>query len=54
MNAGEAYRLAKSLNARKVVFSHLSHFYPPHYEAAAVYPVGKDMQEFIFDEDNRD
>ncbi len=48
MNAGEAYRLARSLNARKVIFSHISHFYPPHEEASANYPLGKDMQRFVF------
>lgn len=48
MNANEAMNLAKKLNARKVVLTHLGHFYPPHHIAIKIYPVGEDYQSFSF------
>ncbi len=50
MNAREALSLAKKLNARKVVLTHLGHFYPPHHIAIKNYPVGEDYQTFSFGE----
>ena len=50
MNAKEALSLAKKLNARRVVLTHLGHFYPPHHIAIKNYPVGEDYQTFSFGE----
>jgi phosphoribosyl 1,2-cyclic phosphate phosphodiesterase len=42
MNAEEALQLAEKIMARKVVFTHLSHLYPPHEEAVKQWPLGYD------------
>ncbi len=44
MNAGEALSLAKKLNAKKTVFVHVGHFYPPNSR----YPIAKDFESFEF------
>ncbi len=48
MNAEEAMLLSKKIGARKVVLTHLSHFFPPHSVALKKYPVGHDFQKFEF------
>ena len=48
MNAEEALSLAKRINAKKVVLTHLGHFFPPHDIARKYYPVGYDYQSFEF------
>jgi phosphoribosyl 1,2-cyclic phosphate phosphodiesterase len=50
MNAEEALRLAKRINARKTVLTHVGHFFPPHDVAVRYYPVGFDYQTFEFKE----
>ncbi len=50
MNAKEALELSKVINAKKVVLTHLGHFFPPHSIASKLYPVGYDYQEFSFKE----
>ncbi len=50
MNAAEALSLAKKISARKVVLTHLGHFFPPHHTAMKHYPVGEDYQSFSFGE----
>ncbi|MCL7415998.1 MAG: MBL fold metallo-hydrolase [ANME-2 cluster archaeon] len=47
MNAAEAFELSRQLGAREVVFTHVSHMYPPHTEAVREWPLGKDGMEFI-------
>ncbi len=54
MNAKEALSLGKKLNARKVVLTHLGHFYPPHRIAVRSYPLGFDNQTFSFGEGRLD
>lgn len=44
MNAGEAKALAKKLNAKKTLFVHVGHFYPPNSN----YPLAKDFDSFEF------
>jgi len=48
MNAEEALSLAKKINAKKVVLTHLGHFFPPHDVARKYYPIGYDYQSFEF------
>ncbi len=50
MNASEALRLAKKINAKRVVLTHMGHFFPPHSEAIKYLPVGEDYQKFSFGE----
>jgi phosphoribosyl 1,2-cyclic phosphate phosphodiesterase len=45
MNAEEAIRLARNLNARDLRLTHLSHLYPPHEIALKTWPLGHDMME---------
>lgn len=47
MNAAQALELGRQLGAREVVFTHVSHMYPPHTEAVREWPLGKDGMEFI-------
>jgi phosphoribosyl 1,2-cyclic phosphate phosphodiesterase len=47
MNAQEAMELAKSLRAKEVRFTHLSHLYPPHEMALKRWPLGHDMMEIV-------
>ena len=47
LNAADAFLIMKKLRAKKTVFTHLGHFFPPHKEALKKYPVGYDGQEFI-------
>lgn len=47
LNAEDAARLARELGAREVVFTHVSHLFPPHEEAVKLWPVGKDGMEFV-------
>jgi len=47
MNAADALELSRQLGAREVVFTHVSHMYPPHTEAVREWPLGKDGMEFI-------
>lgn len=54
MNAKEALFLAERLEARKVVLSHLGHFFPPQKIASRYYPVGEDNQQFSFGEGTLD
>jgi phosphoribosyl 1,2-cyclic phosphate phosphodiesterase len=51
MNSSEALSLARQINARKVVLTHLGHFFPPHTVAVKKYPVGRDLQCFSFGQD---
>jgi phosphoribosyl 1,2-cyclic phosphate phosphodiesterase len=39
--------LAKSLRAKEVRFTHLSHLYPPHEMALKRWPLGQDMMEIV-------
>ncbi|MET1123962.1 MAG: MBL fold metallo-hydrolase [Archaeoglobaceae archaeon] len=48
MNAVEAMQVAKKLKAKRVVLTHLGHFFPPHEEAKKIFPVGEDYQSFSF------
>ena len=50
MNADEALLLGKKINARKIVLTHLGHFFPPHDVAVKYYPLGFDYQSFEFRE----
>lgn len=50
MNAMEALSLAKKINAKKVVLTHIGHFFPPHHTAIKKYPLGVDFQTFAFGE----
>lgn len=54
MNAKEAIELGKKLKAKKIVLTHLGHFYPPHSLAIKNYPVGEDYQSFSFGEGRLD
>ncbi|MEM0088327.1 MAG: MBL fold metallo-hydrolase [Archaeoglobaceae archaeon] len=54
MNAKEAMLLGERLGAKKIVLSHLGHFYPPHKSASKLFPVGEDYQEFYFGEGKLD
>ncbi len=54
MNAREALGLGKKLNARRIVLTHLGHFYPPHNIASKSYPLGFDNQTFSFGEGRLD
>lgn len=54
MNAKEALSLAEEIGAKKVVLSHLGHFFPPQKIAVRYYPVGEDNQEFSFGEGRLD
>ncbi len=51
MNAKEALQLAKEIRAKKVVLTHLGHFFPPHDVAVKKYPLGSDFQTFLFGEE---
>jgi len=53
MNAGEALQLAKEIHAKKVVLTHLGHFFPPHRISVKKYPLGYDFQSFSFGEEAR-
>ena len=53
MNASEAMLLAKEIGAKKVVLTHLGHFFPPHNIAVKKYPLGHDFQTFSFGEEAR-
>jgi len=46
MNAQQAFDLANRLQVKKVVFTHISHMFPPHKEALKQWPLGKDGMEF--------
>ncbi len=48
MNAKEAMELAKELEAKAVVLTHLSHNFPPHEESVKEWPLGYDGMEFEF------
>jgi phosphoribosyl 1,2-cyclic phosphate phosphodiesterase len=52
MNAMEALQLAKEIRAKKVVLTHLGHFFPPHSVAIKKYPLGMDFQTFVFGEED--
>jgi len=52
MNAIEALQLAKEIRAKKVVLTHLGHFFPPHSVAIKKYPLGMDFQTFVFGEED--
>jgi phosphoribosyl 1,2-cyclic phosphate phosphodiesterase len=54
MNAEEAILLSKKLGAKKVVLTHISHFFPPHSIAVKKYPVGHDFQIFNFDKEKKE
>ncbi|MCS7118578.1 MAG: MBL fold metallo-hydrolase [Archaeoglobaceae archaeon] len=54
MNAKEAMSLGEKLSAKKVILSHLGHFYPPHRIAMKIFPVGEDNQTFYFGEGKLD
>jgi len=47
MNAEEAISLAKRLNVRQTVLTHLSHLYPPHDEAVKRWPLAHDMMSIV-------
>jgi phosphoribosyl 1,2-cyclic phosphate phosphodiesterase len=51
MNAETAMALAEEIGAKRTVFTHIGHFYPPHREASKIYPLGYDFQTFVFGED---
>jgi phosphoribosyl 1,2-cyclic phosphate phosphodiesterase len=42
MNSEEALDLAKSIGAKRVVFTHLSHYFAPHEIASKELPLGFD------------
>ena len=44
LNAADALQLAERVHAKRAVFVHLSHMFPPHDEAAKTYPLGYDGQ----------
>lgn len=46
MNAQQAFDLSIKLQAKNVVFTHISHMFPPHKEALKQWPLGKDKMEF--------
>lgn len=46
MNSQEASELAEKIGAKEVVFTHLSHYFRPHEEAARELPLGYDGMEF--------
>ncbi len=48
MNTTEAMDLAQEIKAKKVVFTHLSHFFKPHEEAVKEYPLGYDGMVFEY------
>lgn len=48
MNAYEALQLSKRLKAKRTIFSHMSHLFPPIEEAKKIYPIGEDYQSFNF------
>ncbi|WP_319508966.1 MBL fold metallo-hydrolase [uncultured Methanolobus sp.] len=48
MNTTEAMDLAEEIKAKKVVFTHLSHFFKPHDEAVTEYPLGYDGMVFEY------
>lgn len=48
MNTAEAMDLAQEIKAKKVVFTHLSHFFKPHDEAVKEYPLGYDGMVFEY------
>ncbi len=50
MNAKEAMSLGREIGARKIVLTHLGHFFPPHATAKKQFPVGEDYQSFYFGE----
>ncbi len=47
LNARQAAELARRLGAKKVVFTHISHIFPPHNEAVKEWPLGVDGMEFV-------
>lgn len=47
MNAEEAICLANLLKARTTWLTHISHLFPPHYEAVKEWPLGHDMMEIM-------
>jgi phosphoribosyl 1,2-cyclic phosphate phosphodiesterase len=47
MNAEEAMKLSKSLSAKDLRLTHLSHLYPPHEIALKTWPLGHDMMEIV-------
>jgi phosphoribosyl 1,2-cyclic phosphate phosphodiesterase len=46
MNAEQAGDLAQRLGAKQVVFTHISHMFPPHEQAIKKWPLGKDGMQF--------
>ena len=48
MNSEDAMELARELNAKEVVLTHLSHFYRPHDIESMFLPLGYDGQVFEF------
>lgn len=46
MNTEEAWDLAREIGAKEVIFTHLSHFFKPHDEAAKEYPLAYDGMSF--------
>lgn len=48
MNSEEAMALARKLNAKEVVFTHLSHLFRPHHIESMFLPLGYDGQVFEF------
>lgn len=47
MNAEEAMNLARSLNAKHILLTHISHLYPPHEEAVKRWPLAHDMMSIV-------
>ncbi|HUW68143.1 MAG TPA: MBL fold metallo-hydrolase [Candidatus Nanoarchaeia archaeon] len=45
MNSEQASELARNLGAKKTVFTHISHLFPPHDQAIKKWPLGKDGME---------
>ena len=48
MNSKEAMELGRTLNAKNVILTHLSHNFPPHDESIKEWPLGYDGMEFEF------
>jgi phosphoribosyl 1,2-cyclic phosphate phosphodiesterase len=46
MNAEDAMKLVRQLSPKRAVFVHLAHLFPPHDEAARIYPLGYDGMVF--------
>lgn len=49
MNSVEAMDLANCINAKKVILTHLSHYFPPHYICSKTLPIAYDGMKINID-----